>query len=44
MLALRLDEVAYPDYEPHEDYVPDECFYCHRTGNPQCGYPRAVEP
>ena len=34
MLALRLDEVAYPDSEPHEDYVPDECFYCHRRGTP----------
>ena len=29
-----LDEVTDPESEPHSDYVPDECFYCHRRGNP----------
>ena len=34
-LAFRLDEVTDPESEPHSQYVPYECFYCHRRGNPQ---------
>ena len=33
-LALRLDEVTAPESEPHSQYVPDECFYCHKRGIP----------